>query len=240
MARDQMTAGELVVAEDTQALAARAANFIAERMMASTGIFRFALSGGSTPRPLYTLLGANRDLPWDRIELFWGDERFVAHDSPDSNYRMVRETLLAGGAKPKAVHPIPTDGTPGDAAARYAALLKAEYGAASLTQARPLFDLNLLGLGEDGHIASLLPGEPVLNEREAWTAAVPHGREEPRITLTYPALEASRVVMFLVAGAGKANVLRRARASDASIPAGRLRPQGSLFWFADKAAAGRP
>ncbi len=233
-----MTAGELIIADNAQALAAQAADFIAGRLRASTGTIRFALSGGSTPRALYTLLGANRDLPWDRIELFWGDERFVPHDSPDSNFRMVRETLLAGGAKPKAIHPIPTDGSPGDAAARYANLLKAEYGAATLTPARPLFDLNILGLGEDGHIASLLPGEPVLNEREAWAAAVPHGREEPRITLTYPALEASRVVMFLVAGAGKADVLRRARTRDTSIPAGRLRPQGSLFWFADRTAAG--
>ncbi len=233
-----MTAGELIVADDAQALTARAADFISDRMMASKGTFRLALSGGSTPRALYTLLGANHDLPWSRIELFWGDERFVAHDSPDSNFRMVRETLLASGAKPKAIHPIPTDGTPQDAATRYEALLQSEYGATSLTRERPLFDLNLLGLGEDGHTASLLPGEPVLDESRAWAAAVLHGRDEPRITLTYPALESSAVVMFLVSGVGKADALRRARAGDAALPAGRLRPRGSLVWFADRAAAG--
>lgn len=232
-----MIAGELIVAEDAQDLAARAADFIAARMIASTGTFRFVLSGGSTPRALYTLLGTRRDLPWQRTELFWGDERFVPPDHPDSNYRMVRETLLAGGAEPQAIHPIPTDGTPESAAARYEALLKSEYGEAALTQARPLFDLNLLGLGEDGHIASLLPGEPILKERRAWVGAVAHGRAEVRITLTYPALEASRVTMFLVSGASKADVLKRARAGDASIPAGALRPQGSLVWFADRAAA---
>jgi 6-phosphogluconolactonase len=229
--------GELIVAEDARALAARASAFVAAQMKAATGIFRFALSGGSTPRALYTLLGQVRDVPWDRIELFWGDERFVPHNSADSNYRMVRETLLAGGAKPKAVHPIPADGTPGDAAARYEALLKREYSADALVPDRPLFDLNLLGLGEDGHIASLLPGQPVLDERKAWVAAVPHGREEARITLTYPALEASAVTMFLVSGAAKAEMLRRARAGDAGIPAGRLRPRGTLLWFADRAAA---
>jgi 6-phosphogluconolactonase len=150
---------------------------------------------------------------------------------------MAQETLLAGGAKPKAIHAIPTDGTPESAAARYEALLKSEYGAQALAPKRPLFDLNLLGLGDDGHTASLLPGEPVLQERDRWVAAVPHGRSEPRITLTYPALEASRVTVFLVSGAAKANALQRARADDPTIPAGRLRPQGSLFWFADLAAS---
>jgi 6-phosphogluconolactonase len=228
--------GETIVADGAQELAARACDFIAARMMVSSDVFRFVLSGGSTPRSLFTLLGKRGDLPWERIELFWGDERFVPHDSPDSNFHMARQTLLANGARPKAIHPIPTDGTPQDAAARYEALLKAGYGAARLTRERPLFDMMLLGLGDDGHTASLLPGQPVLEVRDAWVAAVPHGREEPRVTLTYPALESSRVTVFLVAGADKADALRRARAGDASIPAGRLRPQGELVWFADRAA----
>lgn len=120
---------------------------------------------------------------------------------------------------------------------RYQALLQRAYGSTVLTPERALFDLNLLGLGEDGHTASLLPGEPVLQMRAAWVAAVPHGREQPRLTLTYPALESSRVTMFLVSGAGKADAVAHARAGDVSIPAGALRPQGSTIWFVDHAAA---
>jgi 6-phosphogluconolactonase len=226
-----MRAGELVVADDANTLAMRAADFIAKEMTASKATFRLVLSGGSTPRPLYTLLGERDDLPWRRAELFLGDERFVPFDHPDSNFRMVRETLLAHGIQPKAVHPIPADGTPQDAAARYDALLS------SMTE-RPLFDLNLLGLGEDGHIASLLPGQLVLEERIRLAAAVPKGRSEQRITMTYPALESSRITMFLVSGAAKAEMVKRARAGDVSIPAGRLHPQGSVVWFVDRAAAG--
>lgn len=229
---------ELIVAEDGPQLAAHAAAYIAEQIKRAPGIFRLALSGGSTPRALYTLLGMAKDVAWERVELFWGDERFVPPESADSNFRLVRETLLAGGAKPKAVYPMPTDGTPADAALRYQALLQRAYGSAVLTPERALFDLNLLGLGEDGHTASLLPGEPVLQMRAAWVAAVPHGREQPRLTLTFPALESSKVTLFLVTGAGKAEALARARAHDTSIPAGALRPQGSTIWFADRAAAG--
>lgn len=231
-------AGEMIVADNAQALAVHAAQFIIGQMRAATGTFRLVLSGGSTPRVLYTLLGANREAPWGRTELFWGDERFVPPDHPDSNFRMARETLLAGGIAPKAIHPMPTDGTPDNAAARYETLLKAEYGAPRLAPERPLFDLVLLGLGEDGHIASLLPGEPVLREHTAWVSAVPHGRSEPRLTLTYPPLESSRVTLFLVTGSAKADVLRRARQGDVSLPAGALAPQGETLWFADRAAAG--
>src|SRR6185437_2685135 len=150
VARDQMIAGEPVVAEDARDLAARAADFIMNEIRASRSTFRFVLSGGSTPRSLYTILGETRDLPWDRVELFLGDERFVPQDHPDSNFRMVRETLLAHGVRPGAVHPIATDGTLEEGVARYDALLRC-------IKAQPLFDLDLLGLGEDGHIASLLP-----------------------------------------------------------------------------------
>lgn len=226
-----MNAGEMIVAEDAKDLAARAAEFIAKEITAASTTFRLVLSGGSTPRPLYTLLGEKRELPWDRVELFLGDERFVPPDHPDSNFRMVRETLLAHGIKPKAVHPIPTDVTPEDAAGRYDGLLRSQ-------KQRPLFDLNLLGLGEDGHIASLLPGQPVLEEHDKLVSAVPKGRSEQRITMTYAALESSRITMFLVSGAAKAEMVHRARVGDISIPAGRLRPKGNTIWLVDRAAAG--
>ena len=134
-------------------------------------------------------------------------------DHPDSNYRMVRETLLATGmVKPRKLLAIPTDGSPQSAADRYDEILRQQYGASALEAGVPLFHLTLLGLGDDGHTASLLPGQPVLKERERWAAAVPLGRSEPRITVTYPALEASELILFLVSGADKRDALAQARA----------------------------
>ena len=153
---------------------------------------------------------------------------------------MTREAMLAKAPiPPENIHPSPTDGTPDDAARRYERTLQQAYGAAILDPARPLFDITLLGLGADGHTASLLPGEPVLEERRRWVAAVAHGRPEIRITLTYPPIESSRRVAFLVAGREKAAILRAIRAGDSGAPAARVRPVGELFWFVDRAAARR-
>jgi 6-phosphogluconolactonase len=140
---------------------------------------------------------------------------------------------------PANVHPIPAHGTPDDAALRYERTLQAAYGAAALDPSRPLFDVTLLGLGADGHTASLLPGEPVLEERKRWVAAVSHGRPEVRITLTYPAIESSRHVAFLVAGREKAAVFKTIRAGASQVPAARVKPVGELIWFVDRAAAGQ-
>jgi 6-phosphogluconolactonase len=240
MAADRMTAGTLSVSADAGAMAHAAAEWFTGTLNARAGALRVALTGGSTPKGFYKLLGSasfRERVPWDRIDFYFGDERFVPHDHPDSNYRMVRETLTAPIA-PSRMHPIPADGTPQSAADRYEAELKQAYGGDALDPARPLFDIVLLGLGGDGHTASLLPGQPVLAERTRWVAAVPHGRPEPRITLTYSALESSRAIAFLVAGAEKANALSRARAGDPALPAGRLAPLGTVMWFADAAAAG--
>ena len=117
-------------------------------------------------------------------------------------------------------------------------MLKGLYGAGTLEAGRPLLNLTLLGLGEDGHTASLLPGEPVLQERNRWVAAVPKGREEERITLTYPALDSSSVVAFLVAGEGKREILDKILSGGANVPAAYIRPVGEVIWFADRAAAG--
>lgn len=230
-------AGRIEVVKGLDALSARAAELIADQIRNAKAPFRLALSGGSTPRGCYQHLGRLHQLPWDLVEIYLGDERFVPHDDPDSNYRMIRETLLKHIA-PRAVFAIPTDGTPAKAARTYEEILRQQYGASRLAPEEPLFDVQLLGLGEDGHTASLLPGQPVLNDRTDWVAAVPQGRDEPRITLTYPALESSRLTMFLVAGAAKRDALARARAGDDTIPAGRLRPQGEVVWLADRAAAG--
>jgi 6-phosphogluconolactonase len=198
--------------------------------------YRVVLSGGSTPRATYQLL-ACRDVDWDCAELFFSDERFVPPDHQDSNYRMVRESLLAGGrVNPRKLLAIPTDGTPQSAADRYDEMLRQQYGAGELEPGVPLFHLTLLGLGDDGHTASLLPGQPVLRERARWAAAVPQGRGEPRISLTYPALESSALILFLVSGAAKRDALAQARGG--LLPAGALKPQGDVLWLVDRAAAG--
>jgi len=224
------------VVKDAGALAARAAQIIAERLKGAHYPFRMVLSGGSTPKATYQLLGC-KDLDWDCAELFFGDERFVPPDHKDSNYRMVRETLLATNlVHPRKLLAIPTDGTLQSAADRYDEILRQQYGASTLEPGVPLFHLTLLGLGDDGHTASLLPGQPVLEERERWAAAVPQGRGEPRISLTYPALESSELILFLVSGADKRDALAQARGGLG--PAGGIKPQGEVLWLVDEAAAG--
>ncbi len=233
--------GRIEILADPPGLAKRAAEWMTATVLAATGPFRVALSGGSTPKALYELLASDafKDrFPWQRVSWFWGDERFVPYDHPESNYRMAREAMLAKVPVPaEQIHPIPADGDPEEAARRYERTLKEVYGVPSLDPARPLFDVMLLGLGEDGHTASLLPAHKVLDERRRWMAAVLQGRPEIRITMTYPVIESSRHVAFLVAGQTKAAVLRRIRAGDSTLPAARVRPVGELIWFVDRAAA---
>lgn len=233
--------GRLEIAKDPHALFENVAEWFVHTVASLPGNVRVALSGGSTPKALYSLLGNGgyrARLPWQRLELFWGDERYVPYDSPDSNYRMAKESLLA--ATPVAaerVHPIPTDSTPEASASQYEALLKRIYGADALDPARPLFDVIFLGLGSDGHTCSLIPGQPVLDERNRWVAPVMSGRDEPRITLTYPAIESSRTLAFLVTGRDKARTVRAVRDGDLQLPAARIRTTGEILWFLDSEAA---
>src|SRR5580704_7666616 len=227
---------------DQAALARRVAEWMTSAALAAEGPFRVSLSGGSTPKILYRLLTSDEfggRFPWQRVLWYWGDERFVPYDHPDSNYRMVREAMLAKApVPPENIYPIPTDGSPDDAARRYEQTLQEAYGGTTLDPARPLFDVTLLGLGTDGHTASLLPGEPVLQERQRWVAAVSHGRPETRITMTFPAIDSSRRAAFLVTGREKAAIVRAIRAGNSEVPASRIRPVGELIWFVDQAAAG--
>jgi 6-phosphogluconolactonase len=200
------------------------------------------LSGGSTPRRLYEFLATSAvasRFPWRHAHWFWGDERFVPHDDPDSNYRMARHALLQRAPIPDDnIHPIPTEGmSPVEAAAAYEATLKRFYGANLLAPDRPLFDVTLLGIGDNGHTASLFPGQPALLETQRWAIAAVDAKSEPRITLTYPALNSSRDVAFLATGGGKRDVIARARAGDRTIPAAMVRPVGHLHWFLDRAAS---
>lgn len=233
--------GSIDIQADGDAVARHVAEWLTRRALATEGRFAISLSGGSTPKTLYGLLATPefRDrFPWERTHLFFGDERFVPHDHPDSNYRMAREAMLNHVPLiPAQIHPWPTDTTPEDAALRYADTLIRYYGADTLDPARPLFDVMLLGLGEDGHTASLFPGVAALQERTAWTAAIIGAKPEPRLSLTYPVLDSSRTVAFLVAGAGKKAILARAVAGDIALPAVGVKPIGDLIWFTDKAAA---
>jgi 6-phosphogluconolactonase len=218
-------------------MAWRAADWIAGLIAAKDVPFRLALAGGSTPRLLYGELSL-RMIDWSKVEFYWIDERFVPADHPDSNYRMASETLLRHiPADSEDIHPMPTDGDPDDAARRYEALLRTTYGAEALDPARPLFDFVLLGLGGDGHICSLLPGSPVLEEKERWVAPVAKGRPEVRLTLTYPCVQSSRVTAFLVTGRDKAEAVKRVRNGDTSLPGGRLKPDGEVVWLLDQDAA---
>jgi 6-phosphogluconolactonase len=231
---------ETEILGDPEKLARRVAEWLLATAAAKQGRFVVALSGGSTPKRLYELL-VGTAFPWARTHWFWGDERFVPHDDPRSNYRMTREAMLSQAPIPEAnIHAMPTEHiAPEAAAAAYDAELKAFYGQDRLDPARPLFDVTLLGLGPDGHTASLFPGTAVLGERHKWVAAVLDGKLEPRITLTYPALESSRTAAFLVAGAEKHEMLARLLAGDRDLPAARLAAVGKMRLFADTAAAGR-
>ncbi len=238
----RQSSDHIEVLADPLALARHAAEWITATALAARAPFRVSLSGGSTPKTLFGLLASDefrRRFPWQRVSWFWGDERFVPHDHADSNYRMAREAMFAKVPAPvESIHPVPADGTPEDAALRYERTLQQAYGGRTLDPVRPLFDVTLLGLGTDGHTASLLPGEPILQERERWVAAVAHGRPEVRITMTYPAIESSRYVLFLVAGREKAAILRTIHTGESDAPAARVRPVGKLLWFVDRSAGG--
>ena len=231
---------------DPEALAQHAADWLLAWASATTAKqgerFSVCLSGGSTPKRLYELLAAKprRDaFPWALAHWFWGDERFVPPDDRQSNYRMVREAMLDHVPVPAAnIHPIPTLGvTPEQAAKAYERELQLFHGEEILNPARPLFNVVLLGLGTNGHTASLFPGMPVLDERTLWTGTMTDPEAGTRITLTYPALESARETVFLIAGADKKPMLRGVLAGDRALPAARLEPLGALHFFVDRAAA---
>jgi len=229
------------VYETAEALAQSVADWVCRQAQANAGPFALCLSGGSTPRQLYAALataGARHGFPWTRAHWFWGDERFVPHDHVDSNYRMAHEALLSRVAVPAGnIHPIPTVGLSArDAAAAYEATLRHFYGEGQLTSQRALFAVTLLGVGEDGHTASLFPKQRSLDERRRWVLDVKSPTGDARITLTYPALESSRNIVFLATGSRKQRILARIWSGDRSLPAARVHAGGSVHWFLDRAA----
>jgi 6-phosphogluconolactonase len=230
------------VSVDSEDMAQRVALWLATRIVVASEPFALNLAGGSTPKRVYELLASpafTSYIDWQKVHLFWGDERCVPYDHPDSNYRMVHEAMIAHvPIPPDHVHKIPVEaGPPEVAAALYEKELKLFYGRDMLDSARPLFDVTLLGLGPDGHTASLFPRTAALDERKSWTTAVIGVKSEARISLTYPALEASAAILFLVAGAEKRDALTGVFAHDHVLPAARLETNAPVLWYIDRAAA---
>jgi 6-phosphogluconolactonase len=237
---------DVQIFEDASALADAAARAVvdaAREAVAARGRFTVALAGGATPSATYMRLAQSphvEAMPWSRTFVFFGDERCVAPDHPESNYRMAQETLLGKVSVPSAqVFPIATADADTEAAATaYAKKLAEVFG--TRRGGLPRFDLVLLGMGLDGHTASLFPGSPVLKEVfrtvaavHAAAAAIPQ-----RLTLTFPVLNAAGRVVFLVSGAEKAKAVKAVLRDGAALPAAMVRPDGALVWMLDRAAAG--
>jgi len=240
----------LAVSHDAQSLMQAAAQRIATLCEDATrlrGRFTWALAGGSTPRPLYALLAGAQlaaDIDWRRVDFFWGDERCVPPDHPESNYRMARETLLdAIEPDPARVHRMLGEAEPAKAAAAYEQLLRAFFAAPAGAAPPGSFDLVLLGMGGDGHTASLFPGTAALRETERWVVVNRLAPTAPaRLTLTFPIINAASHVLFLVSGVDKAarlkQVLEPTPIGDDALPAQRIRPKGGqLEWMVDADAA---
>lgn len=238
--------GEMRIVPDAESLARAAADLFVEittGAVASRGHAYVALSGGTTPRRMGELLREpeHRDrVPWNRLDLFWGDERWAPESSPDSNAGVARATYLDEVPIPAtAVHPFPTDGDdPAEAAAIYERTLRQVLGGNGL----PRLDLVLLGMGDDGHTASLFPGTAALRERQALAVAnfVPK-LHSWRLTFTAPLINAARTVAFLISGAGKAATLAAVLDGDLrpdELPSQLVQPaEGRLLWLLDQSAA---
>ncbi|HVU14316.1 MAG TPA: 6-phosphogluconolactonase [Phototrophicaceae bacterium] len=225
---------------------AAAAQFVAaaEKAIATHGRFSVALSGGNTPRDVYRLLASDEYAPmvdWDRTHVFWGDERAVPLNDAENNGRMARETLLSHvQIPPNNVHRIQSQLPPEDAAKDYEKTLRDFFGGRG--EKAPNFDLLLLGLGAEGHTASLFPGNKALQEKERWVVATYVEQVKMwRITLTPPALNAAAKVMFLVAGEEKAQIVKQILSEPKQpdlYPAQIIDPpDGQVFWVLDKPAA---
>lgn len=238
----------VTVVASNEALAEAAAQAVAdaaEDAVKQTGRFTLALSGGSTPRRLYARLASppfRSRIDWARLDVFWGDERCVPPDHPDSNYRLADESLLSKvPIPPEQIHRMRgEDSDPERAALDYSQELARVF---SLKPGEhPRLDLVLLGLGADGHTASLFPGSPALNEnRRLAVATYAEPIKAYRLTLTLPVLNAAAQVIFLVSGVEKAEVLRAVLQDRPapSRPASLVRPERGTLWFVDRAAASR-
>ncbi len=218
---------------------------IARAAVAERGFFAAALSGGRSPEGCFRRLAAIKGASlWRDTHIFMVDERIVPHEDEDSNWRMMDEALFRNVPLLREnIHPVPTDCRPEDCARRYEDGLRAFFRISAEGE-WPVFDLVHLGIGKDGHTASLFPGSPVLKEKKHLAAAVfPTGQAgggHDRVTLTYPVLNNARNIVFLVTGQDKAEILGRVAGGDPGLPASGIGPRkGSLIVLADSGAASR-
>jgi 6-phosphogluconolactonase len=223
---------------------------IAEGAVKERGIFTFVLSGGATPRLLYEELTkepyASR-VAWQHTHIFWGDERCVPSDNPDSNFALSFQILISKvDVPPSNIHRIPaTAGSPKAVAEEYEKTLREFFQPATESDSPmsfPSFDLVLLGMGVDGHTASLFPGDAALGERTRWVVAVEGTSASPpvpRITLTFPVINEAKCVLFLASGSRKLKLLQEILNSPhtATYPAAHVQPSGKLLWFIDEGLA---
>jgi 6-phosphogluconolactonase len=233
---------KLIAVSDPKALAEAAAARVLASIAANDGLVAICMSGGSSPKQLYQLLGTDlwrERIPWQRVHWFIGDERLVPSNHPLNNMAMARQALLDRCAPAGNIHPIPTDADDAhQAARRYEAELKSFYGADRLDPARPLFDIVLLGMGPDGHTASLFPGGAAIEDTERWVVGIDHAPVEPmvpRVTLSLQALSSCRDMLFEVAGREKHATLARVLAGE-RLPASRAHAIGETVWLVDRAA----
>ncbi len=209
-----------------------------EKTIATQGLCSLVLAGGSTPKPLYEKLSQD-SLPWNKIHIFWGDERYVPPTHPDSNEKMARTAWLDRVTIPETnIHPMPTlSSNPELDAAKYDQHIR-EFFSVQPGQF-PHFDLVLLGMGDDGHTASLFPQTKALTKKDR-LITVGNKNEEPRLTFTVPLINAASCVLFMVAGAGKQKALEQVflpQGDDFSYPSRLIKPQGELWWFLEENAA---
>jgi 6-phosphogluconolactonase len=233
---------QVVVVPDVEALAESAAERLLARVAHVEDRAAICLTGGTSPEGLYKRLAQDPyrgALPWNRIHWFIGDERFVPADDMRSNMGAARRLLLDHVGVPAGnIHPIATDATSPDVAARlYEAELKRFYGRDRLDPANPLFNLVLMGLGRDGHTASLFPNSSALDEQQRWVVGVEQAGLAPfvpRVTLTLPALASTHEMLFLVSGDDKRETLGRVLSGE-DLPASRAHANGDLVWLIDRA-----
>jgi 6-phosphogluconolactonase len=233
----------VIKVSDPAALSEAAAERLIARIAANANRVAICLTGGSSPKQLYRLLATDAyrsRIPWDRVHWFIGDERFVAANDPLNNMGLARQTFLDRCAPASNVHPIPTDNSadPEEAARRYEKELKSFYLAEQLHSTRPLFDLVLMGVGPDGHTASLFPDCAAIQQTDRWVIGVPQAHVEPfvaRVTLTLPVLNSSREMLFEVSGPEKRAILKRVLAGE-NLPANRAHSIGETIWLVDEAA----
>ena len=232
---------KLIVEADAEALAQAAAERVMARISANPGRIAICLTGGSSPKKLYQLLGSDAyrgKIPWDRVHWFIGDERFVPSSDPLNNMAVARATFLDRNAPSGHIHPIPTTAESPEAGAEaYARELQSFYGAKSLDPARPLFDMVLMGAGPDGHTASLFPGTPVLEVEDRIAAEVFVPRLDTwRVTLTKPVLRAATLRLVLATGAKKKPILEAIR-DGADYPIAQVTRDVETWWLIDRDAA---